>query len=149
MTAYDSVREFFRIDAAVVCNTLSVRNNTFSNLGNVSGKTPAFFYVRCTPATWECSSNIFLNMPDGMHFVRAKAETATIALSNNWFYGCTGSKWFVLDDATKAYANVVEADAIVNGGGILADNSCANSASGDFTVSGSLKGTGTGDPRWN
>lgn len=149
MTAYDSVREFFRIDAAVVCNTLSVRNNTFSNLGNVSGKTPAFFYVRCTPATWECSSNIFLNMPDGMHFVRAKAETATIALSNNWFYGCTGSKWFVLDDATKAYANVVEADAIVNGGGILTDNPCVNSATGDFTLSGTLKGTGTGDPRWN
>jgi hypothetical protein len=149
MTAYDSAREFFRIDAAVVCNTLSVRNNTFSNLGDVSGKTPAFFYVRCTPAAWECSSNIFLNMPDGMHFVRAKAEAAAISLSNNWFYGCTGSKWFFIDDDAKAYANVVEADAIANGGGILTENPCVNGANGDFTVSGQLKGRGTGDPRWN
>ncbi|MCI2082058.1 MAG: DUF4957 domain-containing protein [Bacteroidales bacterium] len=147
-TACNSAREFFRIDASVVCNTLSVRNNTFYRIGEVSGKTPAFFYVRTVPATWECSSNIYLNMADNVYFTRSKDETASIALSNNWFYAC-GANWFKIADDTKAYNNVAEDEAISNGGGVLTENPCPGSETGDFTVSGTLAGTGTGDPRWN
>ena len=147
-TVFNSAREFFRLDAAVVCGTLSVRNNTFSNLGAVDGKKPAFFYVRAVPTTWECSSNLFLNMADNVYFVRAKDEKAVLSLSNNWFYAC-GANWFSIIDEAKPFNNVSEADAIVNGGGVLAENPCANSADGNFTITGTLAGTGVGDPRWN
>ena len=159
-TFANGIRTFARIDAAVVCNSIVVENNTFFNLCAVDSKdNNGIFHVRSTSVTEAGAitvrNNLFAGMhraaeepsnPQGFPKLVSKASSA-IALPNfshNYFSD--------VDEADEAYswwaysAKEVATDGF---GVILTADVFKDAAAGDFTVVHDLVASEkVGDPRW-
>ncbi|MBQ1831375.1 MAG: DUF4957 domain-containing protein [Bacteroidales bacterium] len=159
-TFANGIRTFARIDAAVVCNSIVVENNTFFNLCAVDSKdNNGIFHVRSTSVTEAGAitvrNNLFAGMhraaeepsnPQGFPKLVSKASSA-IALPNfshNYFSD--------VDEADEAYswwaysAKEVATDGF---GVVLTADVFKDAAAGDFTVVHDLVASEkVGDPRW-
>ena len=159
-TFADGIRTFARIDAAVVCNSIVVENNTFYNLCFVDSKdNNGIFHIRSTSATGAGAvtvrNNLFAGMKraaeepsnaNGFPKLVSKASSA-IALPNfshNYFSN--------VDESVEAYswwAYSAKEVATAGFGVVLTADVFKDAASGDFTVVHDLVASErVGDPRW-
>ncbi len=163
-TFANGIRTFARIDAAVVCGSILVQNNTFYNLGSVDSKdNNGIFHVRSTSVTSAnqviVKDNLFASMhraveapsnAQGFPKLVSKASSA-IALpsfSHNYFADVLSTEndtdaeysWWAYsakDVATAGYGVVLTADVF------------KDAANGDFTVvHGLVASEKVGAPRW-
>ncbi len=159
-TFANGIRTFARIDAAVVCSSIVVENNTFYNLSSVDSKdNNGIFHIRSTSATGANAvivrNNLFAGMKraaeepsnaQGFPKLVSKASSA-IALpdfSHNYFSA--------VDDTNADYswwAYSEKAVATAGFGVVLSADVFKDAASGDFTVVHDLVASEkVGDPRW-
>ena len=159
-TFANGIRTFARIDAAVVCSSIVVENNTFYNLCYVDSKdNNGIFHIRSTSVNEAGAvtvrNNLFAGMKreveepsnaQGFPKLVSKASSA-IALPNfshNYFSNVDESNeaysWWAYsakDVATADFGVVVSADVF------------KDAAAGDFTVVHDLVASEkVGDPRW-
>ena len=159
-TFANGIRTFARIDAAVVCSSILVENNTFYNLCSVDSKdNNGIFHVRSSSVNAAgqviVRNNLFANMKrsaetpsnaQGFPKLVSKASSA-IALptfSHNYFSNVDSSveeySWWAYsaqDVATAGYGVVLTADVF------------KDAPEGDFTVVHELVASeNVGDPRW-
>ena len=157
-TFYNGIRTFVRIDAAVECGAVIVKNNTFYNLGAVDSKdNNGILHVRSTSATSNprqivVSKNIFASMHRAVetpsnaaagfpHMIsKTSAAIAVPAISDNLF-------WDI--DATGDYSwwTYMPEENVAGAGQVLDETPFAGDpAAGKFGVKAVWKGYG--DTRW-
>ena len=157
-TFYKGIRTFIRIDAAVECGAVIVRNNTFFNLGSVDSKdNNGILHVRSTSATSSprqivVEKNIFASMHRAVevptqtaagfpHLIsKASAAIAVPTIKDNLF-------WDI--DATGDFNwwTYLPEDYVTGAGMVLGETPFAgDTASGKFTLKSAFKGYG--DLRW-
>ena len=163
-TFANAIRTFSRIDAAVVCGSILVQNNTFYNNCYVDNKdNNGIFHVRSTTVTSAQQVIVKDNLFAGMHRAaatpgqaqgfpkRVSKTSSAIALpvfSHNYFADVettenntdTEYSWWAYspkETATAGYGVVLTAPVF------------ADAAAGDFTVvHGLVASEKVGDPRW-
>ena len=165
-TFANGIRTFIRMDAAVICNSVLVENNTFYNIGYVLSKdNNGIMHVRSTTATDAqqviVRSNIFAGMKadlDGLaaaasniqaagfpHLVSKASSTIFVPVfAHNYFYDLNTTDPYSFwqyspeDVATAAY------------GVVLTEDPFKDAAGGDFTLVSALAASEkVGDQRWN
>ena len=161
-TFANGIRTFARIDAACVCSSINVQNNTFFNLCSVDSKdNNGIFHVRATsisPATFEVTRNLFASMPapaaapsnaNGYpKLVSTNSANIIPTFSQNYYYG-------VQSDETADYcfwtkSRITQADALAGYGVLLAEDPFKDAAKGDFTLVNALAmSERIGDQCWN
>ena len=163
-TFANGIRTFARIDAAVVCGSILVQNNTFYNLCSVDSKdNNGIFHVRSTSVTDAkqvvVKDNLFAAMKktadtpsNAQGFPKLVSKTSSTifvpVFSHNYFYDVvttennldTEYSWWAYsaqDVATAGYGVVLTADVF------------KDAAAGDFTIVHDLVASEkVGDPRW-
>ena len=157
-TFYNGIRTFVRIDAAVECGAVIIKNNTFYNLGAVDSKdNNGILHVRSTSATSNprqivVTKNIFAGMHRAVetpanaaagfpHLIsKTSAAIAVPTISDNlfWDIDATGdySWWMYLPEENVAGAGQVLGETPFSG----------DPAAGKFGVKAAWKGYG--DTRW-
>ena len=160
-TFANGIRTFARIDAAVVCNSIVVENNTFYNLCSVDSKdNNGIFHIRSTSVTEAGAITVRNNLFAGMH--RAVEEpsnaqgfpklvskaTASMAAWTNYRHNYFSD----VDDSNEAYSwwAYCEKDVATDEHGVvLTCDVFKDAAAGDFTVVHDLVASEkVGDPRW-
>ena len=165
-TFANGIRTFIRMDAAVVCNSVIVENNTFYNIGYVLSKdNNGIMHVRSTTATDAqqviVRSNIFAGMKADLDGLAAAASNVQAAgfphlvskssaaifvpvFAHNYFYDLNTTdpysfwQYSAEDVATAAY------------GVVLTEDPFKDAANGDFTLVSALAASEkVGDQRWN
>ena len=134
----NGIRTFLRMDAAVVCETIVLRNNTFYNTGSVDSKdNNGILHVRAAVATEKfiVANNIFAAMhraketPSNAKGYPRLKENGDPTLSANLYYDI---------DTESPYSwwnKIDEAAGIANGGAVLAETPFAGDpAGGNFAV---------------
>ena len=162
-TFYNGIRTVMRIDAAVNCNSILVRNNTFFNLCSVDSKdNNGIFHIRSTSATSnteniQVKNNIFAGMhraaetpgqANGFPKLVSSASSAIAnpSFSHNYYYDVDGTEagaysWWNKTDSTLCVAG---------NGVVLKESPFRNAADGDFTLMSALAASeNVGDSRWN
>jgi hypothetical protein len=157
-TFFNGIRTFIRIDAAVECGAVILKNNTFYNLGAVDSKdNNGILHVRSTSATSNprqivVSKNIFAGMHRAVetpsnaaagfpHMIsKTSAAIAVPTISDNlfWDIDATGDYnwWTYMPEENVAGAGQVLDETPFSG----------DPAAGKFGVKAAWKGYG--DPRW-
>ena len=160
-TFANGIRTFARIDAAVVCGSILVENNTFYNLCSVDSKdNNGIFHIRSTSVTEAGAITVRNNLFAGMH--RAVEEpsnaqgfpklmskaTASMAAWTNYRHNYFSD----VDDSNEAYSwwAYCEKDVATDDYGVvLTADVFKDAAAGDFTVVHDLVASeNVGDPRW-
>lgn len=136
-------RDFIRMDTAVSCGDLLIRNNTFNGCNTVANGN-GVLYVRATTASYNVFSNLFLNeVADGKNVIFAKATGVMVPeMRNNFYYNI---------DETNFFSGVITREIATEGNGVvLSTDPVKSSATGDYTlVNGLAMSNRVGDPRWN
>lgn len=155
-TFYNGIRTFVRMDAAVVCGAVTVKNNTFYNLCSVDSKdNNGILHVRSTSVdattSYVVEKNIFATMHRAVEapsntngypkLVSTNAASLVPVFRSNLFFDF---------DTTEGYSwwsKIDEATAVANEGAVLAETPFAGDpTTGKFTVKAEYKGLG--DLRW-
>lgn len=162
-TFYNGIRTVMRIDAAVKCNSILVKNNTFYNLCSVDSKdNNGIFHIRSTTATGtpeniQVVNNIFAGMhraaetpgaPNGFPKIVSSTSSAIAnpTFKHNYYYDVDGTEagaysWWNKTDSTLCVAG---------NGVVLKDSPFKDAAAGDFTLVSALAASeNVGDSRWN
>ena len=163
-TFANGIRTFARIDAAVVCGSILVQNNTFYNLCFVDSKdNNGIFHVRSSSVTSAgqviVKDNLFASMhraaetpsnAQGFPKLVSKASSA-IALpvfSHNYFADVLSTENNT-DAEYSWWAYSPKESALAGYGVELTADVFKDAANGDFTVvHGLVASEGVGDPRW-
>ena len=157
-TFYNGIRTFMRIDAAVVCGSINVQNNTFFNLCSVDSKdNNGIFHVRATSVTSETfivKKNLFAGMHRAVETPSNANGYPKITSSNTANIIPTYSGNYYYDfDTTENYSWWTRTDEAVGTAGygvILTTDPFASSGTADFTLTNALAmSENVGDPRWN
>ena len=157
-TFYNGIRTFVRIDAAVECGAVIVRNNTFYNLGAVDSKdNNGIMHVRSTSATSDprqiiVTRNIFAGMHRAVeapanaaagfpHLIsKASAAIAVPSISDNLF-------WDIDTAGEYSWWTYLPEENIAGAGKVLDETPFSGDpAEGKFGVKAAWKGYG--DNRW-
>ena len=161
-TFANGIRTFARIDAACVCSSINVQNNTFFNLCSVDSKdNNGIFHVRATsisPATFEVTRNLFASMPapaaapsnaNGYpKLVSTNSANIIPTFSQNYYYGVQSDA--ALDYCFWTKDRITQADALAGYGVLLAEDPFKDAAKGDFTLVNALAmSERIGDQCWN
>jgi len=162
-TFYNGIRTFLRVDAAVVCQAITVKNNTFYNNCYVDSKdNNGIMHVRSStmssnPAACRVESNIFASMhrasaspaqANGFPKIISTASQAIFepTFKHNYYYD-------IDTDAGYSWWNTLTGgqEGGCAGYGVVLDSSpFADAASGDFTLTNALAiSENVGDQRWN
>ena len=88
-------RDFIRMDAAVSCGDLMIRNNTFDGCNTVANGN-GVLYVRASTASYNVFGNLFLNeVADGKTVIFAKATGVKVPeMKNNFYYNIDEANFF-------------------------------------------------------
>ena len=136
-------RDFIRMDAAVSCGDLMIRNNTFDGCNTVANGN-GVLYVRASTASYNVFGNLFLNeVADGKTVIFAKATGVKVPeMKNNFYYNI---------DETNFFSGVITREIATEGNGVvLSTDPVKDAANGDYTlVNGLAMSNRVGDPRWN
>lgn len=136
-------RDFIRMDSAVSCGDLMIRNNTFDGC-NIVANGNGILYVRASTASYNVFNNLFLNeVAEGKTVIFAKASGVKVPeMKNNFYYNI---------DETNFFSGVITREIATEGNGVvLTTDPVKDAANGDYTlVSGIAMSQRVGDPRWN
>ena len=136
-------RDFIRMDAAVSCGDLMIRNNTFDGCNTVANGN-GVLYVRASTASYNVFGNLFLNeVAEGKNVIFAKATGVKVPeMKNNFYYNI---------DETNFFSGVITREIATEGNGVvLSTDPVKDAANGDYTlVNGLAMSNRVGDPRWN
>ena len=136
-------RDFIRMDAAVSCGDLVIRNNTFDGCNTVANGN-GVLYVRASTASYNVFGNLFLNeVAEGKNVIFAKATGVKVPeMKNNFYYNI---------DETNFFSGVITREIATEGNGVvLSTDPVKDAANGDYTlVNGLAMSNRVGDPRWN
>lgn len=157
-TFFNGIRTFVRVDAAVSCGAVIVRNNTFYNIGSVDSKdNNGIMHVRSTSATSNprqiiVEKNVFAGMHRAVetpsnaaagfpHLIsKASAAIAVPSFRDNLF-------WDIETEAPYSWWTYLPEDYLPTVGTVLAESPfSADPATGKFSLVGAYKGYG--DLRW-
>ena len=132
-------RSFLRIDIAT--ESIVVANNTFNAVGIAANTNGIFYVTKVAPQAFTSSKNVFLNMNSDIEAVVAKVGLGKNGsggfapkFENCYFFNVAstyfnGSKY----TAWGAETTFGEADALADGGKILTEDPCVNSAGANST----------------
>ena len=163
-TFANGIRTFARIDAAVVCSSILVQNNTFFNLCFVDSKdNNGIFHVRSSSVTGAgqvvVKDNLFASMHQAVEapsnaqgfpklVSKASSAIAVPSFSHNYFADVRSTE----NDTDAEYswwAYSPKAVALAGNGVVLTADLFKDAANEDFTVVHALVASeGVGDPRW-
>ena len=136
-------RDFIRMDAAVSCGDLMIRNNTFDGCNTVANGN-GVLYVRASTASYNVFGNLFLNeVAEGKNVIFAKATGVKVPeMKNNFYYNI---------DEANFFSGVITREIATEGNGVvLSTDPVKDAANGDYTlVNGLAMSNRVGDPRWN
>lgn len=136
-------RDFIRMDAAVSCGDLMIRNNTFDGCNTIANGN-GVLYVRASTASYNVFGNIFLNeVAEGKNVIFAKATGVKVPeMKNNFYYNI---------DEANFFSGVITREIATEGNGVvLSTDPVKDAANGDYTlVNGLAMSNRVGDPRWN
>ncbi len=149
-------RSFLRIDIAT--ESIVVANNTFNAVGIAANTNGIFYVTKVAPQAFTSSKNVFLNMNSDIEAVVAKVGLGKNGsggfapkFENCYFFNVAstyfnGSKY----TAWGAETTFGEADALADGGKILTEDPCVNSAGAKFylNTTSDISAKKVGDPRW-
>jgi hypothetical protein len=159
-TVQNCVRTFARIDAAVVLESMLVRNNTFYNLCYVDSKdNNGIFHVRATSipeSEYKVENNLFASMhraaeaPSNANGYPKIVSTNTASkiptFRHNYFYDVDEGEEFSFWTKDR----ITPETALAGNGVMLTVNPFFDVTMGDYTlVSDLAKSENIGDPRWN
>lgn len=152
-----SGRSFLRIDIAT--ENVVVANNTFNSVGVAANTNGIFYVTKVAPtASFVSSKNVFMNMNSSMDAVVAKVGLGKNGsggfapkFDNCYFYNVVDT-YFNSSNYTAWGAETTfgEADALAEGGKILTEDPCVNSAGAKFylNTTSDISAKKVGDPRW-
>ena len=147
-TFYNGARSFLRVDANETFSSIAVRNNIFGSFSVVTdGNNKGILYVRGTASTFEYTNNLFLNETgENARFIaNNNSVKLPTSIAANYFYNCADTFF----EAKTADGEVTLATAIQNGGKVLTEDPCENSARGKFYLTNDeIASARVGDPRW-
>ena len=160
-TFANGIRTFLRMDAAVVCNSVQVTNNTFYNLCSVDSKdNNGVFHVRSTSVTDAAQVIVRNNLFASMHrasespsnangFPKLVSKTSAAikvpTFIHNYYYGVDTA-----DEAYSWWSYMTEEAGTAGNGVVLSADPFQGAASGDFTLVNALAASeNIGDARWN
>lgn len=149
-------RSFLRIDIAT--ESIVVANNTFNAVGIAANTNGIFYVTKVAPQAFTSSKNVFLNMNSDIEAVVAKVGLGKNGsggfapkFENCYFFNVAstyfnGSKY----TAWGAETTFGEADALADGGKILTEDPCVNSAGAKLylNTTSDISAKKVGDPRW-
>lgn len=157
-TFYNGIRTFIRIDAGVDCGAVTVRNNTFFNIGAVDSKdNNGIMHVRSTKATSDprqiiVEKNVFAGMHRAVetpanaaagfpHLIsKGSAAIAVPSFKDNLF-------WDIETEAPYSWWTYLPEDYVTTAGTVLSETPFSGDpAAGKFSLIGAYKGYG--DLRW-
>lgn len=157
-TFANGIRTFMRMDAAVICASINVANNTFYNLGYVDSKdNNGIFHVRSTsvtPEAFKVTKNLFGYMHRAVDAPSNANGYPKIISTNTANIIPTFTANYYWDfDTTEGYSwwsRTDEATCTAGYGIILTESPFTNPASENFTLTNALAmSENIGDPRWN
>ncbi|MBE6216577.1 MAG: DUF4957 domain-containing protein [Bacteroidales bacterium] len=161
-TFANGIRTFARVDAACVCSSINVQNNTFYNLCFTDSKdNNGIFHVRATSmssATFKVSRNIFASMnraedaPTQANgypkLVSTNSANIIPAFSQNYYYDVQADE--TADFCFWTKGRITQDDAVAGYGVILSEDPFKAAADGDFTLVNALAiSERIGDQCWN
>ncbi|MGM9792081.1 MAG: DUF5123 domain-containing protein [Candidatus Cryptobacteroides sp.] len=137
-------RDFIRMDAAVKCGDVVIRNNTFDGCNAAAANGNGVLYVRASTASYIVANNLFLNeIAEGKNVLFAKASGVMVPdMRSNFYYNI---------DEANFFSGIITREIATEGNGVvLTTDPVKDSANGDYTlVSGLAMSCRVGDPRWN
>lgn len=151
-TFLNGVRDFLRVDAAIVLNSIKVSNNTLCNICN-SAANKAIFYVRAKYDKFEFKNNLIMHASNAEKSILACNMVPT-DISNNWFYKLSPVFWAPEEiDGEKINSSgkgkLTQSEGLKGGGQILSSDPCVESSEGNLYVkNAAVLEAKVGDPRW-
>lgn len=161
-TFANGIRTFMRMDASVVCGSISVTNNTFYNLGYVDSKdNNGIFHVRSTsvaPENFSVARNLFASMHQAEaapsqangypKLVSTNSANIIPTFRANYYYDIQSDE--AADFCWWTKGRITAADGLANYGVLLNENPFADAANSDFTLVNALAiSESIGDQKWN
>jgi len=138
---FEKGRDFIRMDAACVCSTVDISNNTFDAVS--VGADNGLLYVRASTQKYVVNRNLFLNeVSESAKTLLSKASGVMVPsnMSGNFYYNI---------DTTNFFTGLINEDIATFKGAVLKESPVKDIDNKDYTVTnGVLIACKVGDPKW-